>query len=263
LAVPEVDAREPSRASTPVEQPRDNLRHPEGATYTPFKISDEDIVTGRADAPVTIISYLSPECGHCASWLDQIYRPLLADYMRRGSVRHVLRFVLLTSSSKYPERHAALEDVLRGLKPSSGLSTPEVIDLFRRTVTTREKWMHDPEYLRDLAKSINRQGRKNRMLSGEEREDFSAALVRELSLNLAVSQDKRDIVTFWSANTPTGEPLRGNVPVSFVAYSRLSGSDREVTPIYHVAGSSTGMSRKLFEKIDTTIARAVAEGEER
>lgn len=52
-----------------------------------------DIVMGQADAPVTLIEYASYTCPHCASFHDEVFDRLKADYVDTGKVRFIHREV--------------------------------------------------------------------------------------------------------------------------------------------------------------------------
>ena len=50
-----------------------------------------DHVTGRADAPVTVVEYASVACGACAGWHQQVYPEFKKKYVDTGKVRYVFR----------------------------------------------------------------------------------------------------------------------------------------------------------------------------
>lgn len=54
-------------------------------------VSDEDMVLGQADAPVTLIEYASVTCPHCAEFHEQSWEQLKTNYIDTGKVRFVFR----------------------------------------------------------------------------------------------------------------------------------------------------------------------------
>jgi protein-disulfide isomerase len=53
----------------------------------------EDMVLGQADAPVTVMEYGSYTCPHCATFHEQNFARLKAEYIDTGKVRFVFREV--------------------------------------------------------------------------------------------------------------------------------------------------------------------------
>ncbi len=66
---------------------------PEQKTTEPFVYvaSPDDIVTGVADAPVTIVEYASLSCPHCAHFHNEVFSELRTRYIEPGKVRLVFR----------------------------------------------------------------------------------------------------------------------------------------------------------------------------
>lgn len=54
-------------------------------------ISEDDIVLGAANAPVTLIEYASSTCPHCAEFHAEVFDQLKANYIDTGKVRYVFR----------------------------------------------------------------------------------------------------------------------------------------------------------------------------
>ncbi|MDV4144815.1 MULTISPECIES: DsbA family protein [Shimia] len=52
-----------------------------------------EMVLGQADAPIELIEYASFTCPHCATFHEQILKPLKADYVDTGKVKVVFRDV--------------------------------------------------------------------------------------------------------------------------------------------------------------------------
>ena len=53
----------------------------------------EEMALGEADAPVTVIEYASFTCPHCATFHEQVFPDLKADYIDTGDIRFVHREV--------------------------------------------------------------------------------------------------------------------------------------------------------------------------
>ena len=59
----------------------------------------DDMVVGRADAPVTLVEYASVTCGHCAQFQSRVFPQLKAKYIDTGKVRYVFREYLSPPSN--------------------------------------------------------------------------------------------------------------------------------------------------------------------
>ena len=55
------------------------------------EVKADDMVKGKADAPVTIIEYASMTCPHCAAWAKDVYPQLSKDYLETGKAKLVFR----------------------------------------------------------------------------------------------------------------------------------------------------------------------------
>ena len=55
------------------------------------KVAADEMVMGRADAPVTVIEYASVTCPHCAAFNEQVFPAFKAKYIDTGQVRYVFR----------------------------------------------------------------------------------------------------------------------------------------------------------------------------
>ena len=56
-----------------------------------LEITDDDLVIGDKNAPITIIEYASMSCSHCASFHNNTLPDLKKDYIDNGIVRMVFR----------------------------------------------------------------------------------------------------------------------------------------------------------------------------
>lgn len=70
------------------------LMLPLAAAAQPAAVTADDRVMGRADAPATIIAYVSPTCGHCGDWATTELPTLRARYVDTGRARIVFREIM-------------------------------------------------------------------------------------------------------------------------------------------------------------------------
>ena len=54
-------------------------------------VAADDMILGRANAPVTVIEYASLSCPHCAAWNKEVWPAFKAKYVDTGKVRYVFR----------------------------------------------------------------------------------------------------------------------------------------------------------------------------
>ncbi len=64
-------------------------------------IEPRDLVIGRPDAPVTIVSYTSLTCMHCAEFHNKTIPALYNDYIKTGKLKIVMRHFPLDKISLY------------------------------------------------------------------------------------------------------------------------------------------------------------------
>lgn len=55
------------------------------------EVAADDMVMGKADAPVTVIEYASVTCSHCANFNATVFPAFKAKYIDTGQVKYVLR----------------------------------------------------------------------------------------------------------------------------------------------------------------------------
>lgn len=55
------------------------------------ELRPDDRIVGSMDAPVTLTTYVSTTCGHCANWHNTVLPTLMARYVETGQVRIVYR----------------------------------------------------------------------------------------------------------------------------------------------------------------------------
>jgi protein-disulfide isomerase len=82
-ATPAADA---AAETTPAETPKSDI--PLSALHS---IMEEDVVEGKADAPVTIIEYSSLSCPHCAAFYKSTLPELKKKYVETGKVKFTNR----------------------------------------------------------------------------------------------------------------------------------------------------------------------------
>ncbi|MFM9941352.1 MAG: thioredoxin domain-containing protein [Hyphomicrobiaceae bacterium] len=101
---PTLDAASVETSATP-DKPAFNPFSDQGATDTPLRevIANPtraeimqagplpEFALGRADAPVTIIKYMSLTCPHCRRFQAEVFPVLKRDYIDKGHVRLILR----------------------------------------------------------------------------------------------------------------------------------------------------------------------------
>lgn len=58
--------------------------------YT-FTLTDDDLVVGDRDAPITIVEYSSFTCPHCAEFSENVFPTLKTKYLDTGKAKIVLR----------------------------------------------------------------------------------------------------------------------------------------------------------------------------
>lgn len=57
---------------------------------------ENEIVFGRENAPITVVSYISLSCQNCRAWMEELFQPLNDKYVKTGRVRHVIRLFPFT-----------------------------------------------------------------------------------------------------------------------------------------------------------------------
>lgn len=104
-----------------------------------------DVVLGQADAPLTVIEYASFTCSHCATFHEEAFPRLKADYIDTGKVKFIQRDVYFDQVGLWAgvlahcggdEKYYAVSDLL---------------------LDQQEKWM-DAKSGEDLAANLRRIG---------------------------------------------------------------------------------------------------------
>lgn len=90
-----------------------------------LRVTEDDIVLGEPDAPLTIVEYMSLSCNHCASFHTDILPTLKEEFIASGKLRFVVRdFVMnapglkaaMTVQCAPAERRAKFQEVLLKLQ---------------------------------------------------------------------------------------------------------------------------------------------------
>lgn len=104
--------------------------------YTP---KESDIVTGKEDAPVTIVEYASLSCPHCSHFFLHSLPELAQKYIDSGKVRLVYR--------NYPLNDPALKaaELVECAEPDSRQAFVKVL------FSTQTKWAYDNNFREALA----------------------------------------------------------------------------------------------------------------
>lgn len=86
-ATPEAEPAAP--AAAPVDAPESTGEVDMDVLLQPGPL--EEKVLGEADAPVTVVEYMSMTCPHCASFHEETFPELKAQYVDSGKVRFIFR----------------------------------------------------------------------------------------------------------------------------------------------------------------------------
>ena len=71
-----------------------SLALPLAAAAQPAPLTSDDQVMGRADAPITVIAYVSTTCSHCADWYVHVFDDLKENFVWPGHVRIAFREIM-------------------------------------------------------------------------------------------------------------------------------------------------------------------------
>lgn len=115
-AAPEVKAPAAEASKNPLEG-----KAPVRARSDILKIQPNDVILGKADAPVTLFEYSSLSCPHCAHFHKEILPPLQKKYIDTGKLALVMR--------QFPTNAPALQGAMlvRCVTPGQGVKFEEVL----------------------------------------------------------------------------------------------------------------------------------------
>lgn len=119
-----------------------------------LKVGDlPDNITGKADAPVTLVEYASMTCPHCARFHNNVLGSIKTKYVDTGKVRLIIREFpldnLATAAAMLarcagPEKHYALTNVLFRQQEkwafSGGNPVPPLREIAKQAGFTRESF---------------------------------------------------------------------------------------------------------------------------
>ena len=110
-------------------------------------ISQEGIVLGSPNAPVTLVEYADLQCPFCAEWGRDTFPVIVADYVRTGDVRLVFRGLAFIG----PESEDALRSALAAGRQRKLWNVVEL--LFENQAGENEGWVTD-ELLRGIGRAV-------------------------------------------------------------------------------------------------------------
>lgn len=120
-----------------------------------------DQVMGKADAPITIIEYASPTCGHCANFHKTVLPKLKAEWLDTGKARLIYR--------DFPTAPAQMAVAVSMIPHCAG---PErYFGVLGLIMDGQDKWMNADNPLDTLKKMVR--------IAGMTGEDVDACLQRE------------------------------------------------------------------------------------
>jgi protein-disulfide isomerase len=100
--------------------------------------TDEDVVLGDDNAPVTLIEYASLSCGHCAKFHNEVFPELKEKYIDIGKVKFILRDFPLNASALY------------GSILARCAGKDKYYDVVHTLFVEQEKWAFDQSFMKKL-----------------------------------------------------------------------------------------------------------------
>ncbi|PYE28886.1 protein-disulfide isomerase [Rhizobium sp. PP-WC-2G-219] len=142
-----------------------------------------EMAIGKADAPVTVVEYMSMTCPHCANFHNKTFDAIKAKYVESGKVRFVLR--------EFPfDPRAAAAFMLARCAPE-GQYFPMVSMLFKQ----QEQWAA-AQNGRDALLQMSK-------LAGFSQESFEACLTNQKLLDDVNAVMQKGMKEYQVASTPT------------------------------------------------------------
>ncbi|CZT34464.1 DsbA family protein [Rhizobium sp. 9140] len=142
-----------------------------------------EMAIGKADAPVTVVEYMSMTCPHCANFHNNTFDAIKAKYVESGKVRFVLR--------EFPfDPRAAAAFMLARCAPE-GQYFPMVSMLFKQ----QEQWAA-AQNGRDALLQMSK-------LAGFSQESFEACLTNQKLLDDVNAVMQKGMKEYKVASTPT------------------------------------------------------------
>ena len=157
-----------------------------------------DVSIGKADAPVTIVEYMSMTCPHCAAFHRETFDAIKEKYVDTGKVRFILR--------EFPLDNKAVAAIMLARCAPEGQYFPLVSALFKSQIT----WA-----AADDARAALLQMSK---LAGFTQESFEACLTNQKLLDDVIKVRELGSKDFGVDSTPTffinGQRYAGGMSVA-------------------------------------------------
>jgi len=157
-----------------------------------------DVSIGKADAPVTIVEYMSMTCPHCARFHEETFEGIKAKYVDTGKVRFVLR--------EFPLDARAMAAIMLARCAPEGQYFPMVSALFKSQGT----WAVAPDGRAALLQMSK--------LAGFTQESFEACLTNQKLLDDVTKVREKGSKEFGVDSTPTffinGQRYTGEMSVA-------------------------------------------------
>jgi protein-disulfide isomerase len=187
----------PTATATPMSAmpPKPALPAPtEAQRAAALKITEQDHVLGKADAPVTIIEYASLSCSHCAAAHHTTVAPLIKKYVESGKVKFVFRDFPLNAPA------------MRGGMLAHCAGKDQYYTFLKVLFEQQSQWAFHQNYLEMLEKIAK--------LGGMTTEKFKACMNDKTLEDRLIMTKKQAIEGLAIQSTPTffinGTPLQGN-----------------------------------------------------
>lgn len=159
---------------------------PEGSTdvttlMAPGPLPEMSI--GKADAPVTIVEYMSMTCPHCAAFHRETFDAIKEKYVDTGKVRFILR--------EFPLDNKAVAAIMLARCAPDGQQFPLVSALFKNQIN----WVTAPDARAALLQMSK--------LAGFTQESFEACLTNQKLLDDVIKVREMGGKDFGVDSTPT------------------------------------------------------------
>jgi protein-disulfide isomerase len=157
-----------------------------------------EVSIGKADAPVTIVEYMSMTCPHCAAFHNETFDAIKVKYVDTGKVRFILR--------EFPLDNKAVAAIMLARCAPEGQYFPLVSALFKSQMT----W----------ASAQDARGALMQMskLAGFTQESFEACLTNQKLLDEVLKVRETGGKEFGVSSTPTffinGQRYAGGMSVA-------------------------------------------------
>lgn len=175
-----------------------------------FTISEDDLVVGNPEAPITIVEYSSMTCPHCAVFHENVYPTLKSKYLDTGKAKLVFRPFPL-------DGYAAQASLLIKCAPDK-IQMPLIDAIFTRQAT----WMRDEKGPQEGLVKIAREAQITR-------EDFAACVADEANKEW-LQGHMADATEKYAVNSTPSFYVNGEKVASF----------RDVAELHRIMAKFTG-----------------------